>query len=81
MLIPIKKVVVTYHSIKFHDRREFTKPNINALVGKWIPCNLLWTPRFLGSEYVMRLRGNEEYCPEKHLIKRIMVYNDYSGSI
>jgi hypothetical protein len=43
MLIPIKKVVATYHIIKFHDRRKFTKPNINALVEKWIPCNLLWT--------------------------------------
>jgi hypothetical protein len=62
-LIPINKVVATYHIIKFHDIREFTKPNINVLVEKWIPCNLLWTFRF--SEYAMRLRGNEEYCPEK----------------
>ncbi len=64
-LISIKKVAATYHIIKFHDRRKFTKPNINALVDKWIPCNLLWTPRFLGSEYAMRLRGNEEYCPKE----------------
>jgi len=49
MLIPIKKVAPTYHIIKFHDRKEFTKPNIMFLVEKWIPCNLLWTPRFLGS--------------------------------
>jgi hypothetical protein len=62
-LIPIKKVVATYHIIKFHDRREFTKPNINVLVEKWIPCNLLLTPRFLGFENAMRLRGNEEYFP------------------
>ncbi len=80
-LIPIKKVVATYHIIKFHDRGEFIKPNINVFIKKWIPCNLLWTPRFLGFEYAMRLRGNEEYCPKKKLIKRIMVYNDYSGSI
>ncbi len=33
-LIPIKKVVATYRIIKFHDRRKFTKPNINALVDK-----------------------------------------------
>ncbi len=65
MLIPIKKVATTYHIIKFHDRKEFTKPNINVLVEKWILCNLLWTPRFLGSKYAMRLRGNEEYFLEK----------------
>ncbi len=34
MLIPIKKVATTYHIIKFHDRKEFTKPNINVLVRK-----------------------------------------------
>jgi hypothetical protein len=45
-LIPIKKVVTTYHIIKFHDRIEFIKPNIDVLVEKWISCNLLWTPRF-----------------------------------
>jgi hypothetical protein len=48
-----------------HDIREFTKPNINVLVEKWIPCDLLWTPRFFGFEYAMRLRGNEEYCLEE----------------
>jgi len=59
-LIPIKKVVTTYHIINFHDKRKFTKPNINVLVEKWISCDLLWTHRFLKSEYAMRLRGNEE---------------------
>ncbi len=39
-LIPIKKFATTYHIIKLHDRREFTKLNINALVEKWIPCDL-----------------------------------------
>ncbi len=53
MLIPIKKVVAIYHIIKFHDRIKFTKPTINALVDKWT-CDLLWTHRFLGSEYAMR---------------------------
>ncbi len=38
-LISIKKVA-TYYIIKFHDRREFTKPNINVLVKRWIPCDL-----------------------------------------
>ncbi len=46
-LIPIKKVATTYHVIKFHDRRDFTKPNINVLVEKWIPHDLLWTPIIL----------------------------------
>jgi hypothetical protein len=31
-LIPITKVVTTYHIIKFHDRRECTKPNINVFI-------------------------------------------------
>jgi hypothetical protein len=39
MLIAIEKVA-TYHIIKFHDKREFAKPNINGLVKKWIPCDL-----------------------------------------
>jgi hypothetical protein len=65
MWIPIKKVATTYHIIKFHDKKEFTKPNINVLVEKWIPCDLLWTPKFLGFEYTMRLRGNEEYFQKK----------------
>ncbi len=34
------------------------------MVEKWIPCDLLWTPIFLGS-ITMRLKGNEEYCPKK----------------
>ncbi len=59
-LIPIKKVATTYHIIKFHDRQKFTKPNINVLVEKWIPCDLLWTLIFLRSEYIMKLKGNEE---------------------
>jgi hypothetical protein len=35
------------------------------LVDKWIPRDLLWTHKFLGSEYTMRLKGNEEYCPKE----------------
>jgi hypothetical protein len=59
-LIPITKVAATYHIIKLHDRRKFTKPNINVLVEKWIPCDLLWILRLLRFKYAMRLRGNEE---------------------
>ncbi len=29
----------SYQIIKFHDRREFAKPNINVLIEKWIPCD------------------------------------------
>jgi hypothetical protein len=80
MLNSIKKVV-TSHIIKFHDRKEFTKPNINVLVKKWIPCDLLWTSRFLGFEYTMRLRGNEKYClkeiESKELWSRMMISNPY----
>jgi hypothetical protein len=64
-LIPILKFAATYHIIKFHDKREFTKPNINDLVKKWIPFDLLWTLKILKFEYAMRLRWNEEYCPKK----------------
>jgi len=64
MLISIKKVA-TYHIIKCHDKREFIKPNIDVLVEKWIPCDLLWTFRFSGSKYTMKLKGNEKYCLEE----------------
>ncbi len=70
MLISIKKVT-TYHIIKFHDKKEFTKSNINVLVKKWIPCDLLWTSRFLRSKYTMRLKGNEKYCQEKIESKKL----------
>jgi len=35
------------------------------LVDKWIPCDLLRTFNFLGFECTMRLKGNEECCPEE----------------
>jgi hypothetical protein len=69
ILISIRKVATTYHIIKFHDKRKFTKPNINVLVDKWIPCDLLWTPKFLRSEHALRLRGNDEYCLKKLNVK------------
>jgi hypothetical protein len=39
-LIPIKKVFATHHSIQFLNRREFTRPNINALIKKWMPSDM-----------------------------------------
>ncbi len=77
MLISIEKVA-TYHIIKFHDKRKFTKTNINK---KWIPCDLWWTSRFVGYEYIMRLRGNEKYCLEeiesKELWSTMMILDPY----
>jgi hypothetical protein len=33
-LILIRKFFATHHSIQFLDKREFTRPNINALIEK-----------------------------------------------
>jgi hypothetical protein len=72
----------SYQIIKFHYGREFAKPNIKALVEKWIPCDLLWTTRFLGFKYTMRLRRNEEYCPKeiesKELWSTMMILDSYN---
>jgi hypothetical protein len=67
-LIPIKKIT-TYHNISFFDRRKFTKPNINVLIEKRMPCDLLRAPKRPNSKYVTRLRGNEEYCFEEIVSK------------
>jgi len=60
------------------------KPNINVLVKRWIPCDLLWISRFLGSEYIMRLKGNEKYCPKEIELKKVwstnMISNPYKKS-
>jgi hypothetical protein len=64
IVIPIKKVFAMHDSIRFLDKREFTKTNINALIEKWMPIDMLWAPRFMGSEYVMRTKGSEEYISE-----------------
>ncbi len=37
-----------HDSIRFLDKREFIKPNINALIEKWMPIDMLWAPRFTG---------------------------------
>jgi hypothetical protein len=36
----------------------------NALIEKWIPSDMLWAPRSMGSEYVMKKRRSEEYISE-----------------
>jgi hypothetical protein len=50
-----------HHLIRFLDKREFTRPNINVLIKKWMPSDMLWAPRFTSFEYVMRPRRSEEY--------------------
>jgi hypothetical protein len=64
ILIPIKKIIATYQNISFFDRRNFTRLNIDVLIEKWMPCDLLWALRCPNSKYVSTLRGNEEYCCE-----------------
>ncbi len=39
-LIPIKNFFAMHHSIQFLDKKEFTRPNINALIEKWIPSDM-----------------------------------------
>ncbi len=38
-LILIEKAFATHHSIQFLDKREFNRPNINALIEKWMPSD------------------------------------------
>jgi len=63
-LILIKNFFAMHHLIQFLDRREFTRPNINVLIKKWMPSDMLCAPRFTSFEYVMRPRRSEEYIFE-----------------
>jgi hypothetical protein len=60
-LVEINKIVTTRYKVAFQERHEYTKPNINALIEKWMPCDMFWTHGFPRSEYTIILRGNEEY--------------------
>lgn len=40
-----KMIIITHHKIILIDRQNFCKPNINVLIEKWIPCELLWAPK------------------------------------
>ncbi len=53
-----------HHSIQFFDIRELTRPNINAIIEKWMLSDMLWAPRFTSFKYVMKTRGSEEYIYE-----------------
>ncbi len=59
-----KKVFATHHSIQFLDKTKFTRPNINASIEKWMPSDMFWALRSTCFEYVMRIKGNEEYIFE-----------------
>jgi hypothetical protein len=42
-----EKHLTMHHIIQFLDRREYTKPNINALLEKWMSSNMFWAPQIL----------------------------------
>jgi hypothetical protein len=46
-LLPIRKAFATHYKITFTNTQELSKPNINALIEKWIPCDLLWEIRMI----------------------------------
>ncbi len=45
-LVKINKIATTHCKVIFQEMHEYIKPNINALVEKWMPCDMFWTPRF-----------------------------------
>jgi hypothetical protein len=46
-LLLIRKVFATHYKITITNTQEFSKPDINALIEKWIPCDLLWEIRMI----------------------------------
>jgi len=58
-LILIKKIIGIYHNISFFNRKEFTRPNINALIEKLMPW--FWI--------CVEIKGNEKYCYEKIVLE------------
>jgi hypothetical protein len=40
--------------------------NINTLIGKWMPCDVLWVLRRKKWEFCLRTRGNEKYYLEEY---------------
>jgi branched-subunit amino acid transport protein AzlD len=69
ILIPIKKIITTHHNIIIFDKRKFTRPNINVLIEKWMPFDLMWVLKCLNFKYVLRLKGNEKYCYEEIMLE------------
>jgi hypothetical protein len=76
-LAKINKFVATHYELVFQDRHEYIKPNINALIEKWMPCDMFWTPRFPRFGYTIKLKGNEEYHPERIQKRKFLLPNPY----
>jgi len=53
-LLPLEQIVATHHQIIVQDSKEFNKLNINALVEKWMLCDMLWIQPCLYENYVMK---------------------------
>jgi hypothetical protein len=53
-LLPRKQIITTHHQIIVQDSKEFNKLNINALVEKWMLCDMLWIQPCLYEKYVMK---------------------------
>jgi hypothetical protein len=46
------------------NKQEFYKQDINALIEKWIPCDLLWAPMIATNNgSVMNIKDNNKYHP------------------
>jgi hypothetical protein len=78
-LVEINKIIASHKKVVFQARHEYIKPNINALVEKWMPCDTFWTPRVLRFEYMIRLKGNEEYHLERIEIYIFLSLNPYEN--
>jgi hypothetical protein len=39
-LAEINKIVATHYKVVFQDMHEYTKPNINSLIEKWMPYDM-----------------------------------------
>ncbi len=76
-LAKINKIAITHYKLVFQDRHEYTKPDINALVEKWMPCDMFWTPKVPRSKYTIRLRSNEEYHFERIEKRNFLLPNPY----
>ncbi len=76
-LAEIDKIVGTLYKVVFQNKHEYTKPNINVLVEKWMSCDMFWTSRVPGFEYTIRLRSNEEYHFERIDENKFLLPNPY----
>jgi hypothetical protein len=76
-LAEINKITTTHYKVVFQDKHAYTKPNINALIEKWMPCDMFWTLRVSRFKYTIKLRSNEEYHPERIEKRDFLLPNPY----